>query len=389
MRAFDIICVTFVTKLLLTSDVSSTPTKYSTSNPHSLISGDTHDVARALRISDESDIQQERAPYPSFDSLLEYIPLTAAAKIARVKDLLSMSTLSKSRLDAFCNTLLMDDDPKWRSMAEMLSKDIKPESLRLFLSSHLSNKDEINSIIDPYTTLYTTLQNHKLSIKTTYTSFDDAVNIVNDMRHNVANEAEQRVLEKMKISKDKVNVWMNSLWKEDVRWDQFTVMLAHDINPDDIKKMSWKRNILSEETIWFLSYTKLFKTYKANQAKLSMDNITLQAFVETFKNQEKLQIAKEEAVEDFKNWLSNLDTTKSSLMEILTSLAKTHVESGFIEDGLQKRMSKDEIVSTMNVYGQLLADFEAGHLSLEKPLFDDDFTYKWSDWHDGNDPDLR
>ena len=389
MRAFDIICVTFVTKLLLTSDVSSTPTKYSTSNPHSLISGDTHDVFRALRISDESDIQQERAPYPSFDSLLEYIPLTAAAKIARVKDLLSMSTLSKSRLDAFCNTLLMDDDPKWRSMAEMLSKDIKPESLRLFLSRHLSNEIEINSIIDPYTTLYTTLQNHKLSIKTTYTSFDDAVNIVNDMRHNVANEAEQRVLEKMKISKDKVNVWMNSLWKEDVRWDQFTVMLAHDINPDDIKKMSWKRNILSEETIWFLSYTKLFKTYKANQAKLSMDNITLQAFVETFKNQEKLQIAKEEAVEDFKNWLSNLDTTKSSLMEILTSLAKAHVESGFIEDGLQKRMSKDEIISTMNVYRQLLADFEAGHLSLEKPLFDDDFTYKWSDWHDGNDPDLR
>ena len=389
MRAFDIICVTFVTKLLLTSDVSSTPTKYSTSNPHSLISGDTHDVARALRISDESDIQQERAPYPSFDSLLEYIPLTAAAEIARVKDLPSMSTLSKSRLDAFCNTLLMDDDPKWRSMAEMLSKDIKPESLRLFLSRHLSNEIEINSIIDPYTTLYTTLQNHKLSIKTTYTSFDDAVNIVNDMRHNVANEAEQRVLEKMKISKDKVNVWMNSLWKEDVRWDQFTVMLAHDINPDDIKKMSWKRNILSEETIWFLSYTKLFKTYKANQTKLSMDDNTLQAFVETFKNQEKLQIAKEEAIKDFKNWLSNLDTTKSSLMEILTSLAKTHVESGFIEDGLQKRMSKDEIVSTMNVYGQLLADFEAGHLSLEKPLFDDDFTYKWSDWHDGNDPDLR
>ena len=153
MRAFDIICVTFVTKLLLTSDVSSTPTKYSTSNPHSLISGDTHDVARALRISDESDIQQERAPYPSFDSLLEYIPLTAAAKIARVKDLLSMSTLSKSRLDAFCNTLLMDDDPKWRSMAEMLSKDIKPESLRLFLSRHLSNEIETNSIIDPYTTL--------------------------------------------------------------------------------------------------------------------------------------------------------------------------------------------------------------------------------------------
>ena len=111
----------------------------------------------------------------------------------------------------------MDDDPKWKNMAEMLSKDIKPESLRLFLSRHLSNEIEINSIINSYTTLYTTLQNHKSSTKKTLDIYDYALEIVNDMRHNVANEAEQRVLEKMKISKFKVNVWMNSLWKEDVR----------------------------------------------------------------------------------------------------------------------------------------------------------------------------
>ena len=153
MRAFDIICVVVLTKLLLlTSDVSSTPTKYSTSNPHLLISGDAHDNIRALHVDDESNTQERGLSF-NFDSLLKYIPWTNAAEIARVKDLLSMSTSSRAWIDNFCNKLLADEEHKWANIMKMLGKDIKPKSLRLFLSRHLSNEIETNSIIDPYTTL--------------------------------------------------------------------------------------------------------------------------------------------------------------------------------------------------------------------------------------------
>ena len=58
MRAFEIIYVVVLTKLLLlTSNVSSTTTQYLTSSPHLLISDDTHDDIRALRVGDESNTQ--------------------------------------------------------------------------------------------------------------------------------------------------------------------------------------------------------------------------------------------------------------------------------------------------------------------------------------------
>ena len=396
MRAFDIICVSVLTKLLLLlpSDVSSTPTKYSTSNSHSLISGDTHDGIRSLRVDDESNTQ-ERAPYSNFDSLLKYIPWTNAAEIARVKDLLSMSTSSRAWIDNFCNKLLADEEHKWANIMKMLGKDIKPKSLRLFLSRHLSNKDEINSIIDPHTTLYSELETYKSSKKKTLSQHAYTVVIINKMRYEAGDNAEQHVLKKFKVSEDKVGDWISSLLRKNARWDQYTELLVHDINPSDIKKILWKHQISSETIEWFsLSYTKLYENYKANQAKLSMDDNTLQAFVQTFKKQDDLQKAREKSESDFKKWLSNLDNFlqfKSNPTEKLTSLVKNNVDSEFIKELLQKRMSiLDGIMSDadvgniMNVYKSLLADFKTKDLSLEKPAFDDDISNFWNEWHNGN-----
>ena len=395
MRAFDIVCVIVLSNLLLTSDVSSTPTKYSTSKPHSLISGDTHEVVRALRVSDESDTHQERAPYFNFDSLLEYIPLTAAAEVARVKELLMISTSSKTWLDNFCNKLLTNEEHKWANVLAMLTNDIKPKSLRLFLSRHLSNKDEINTIIDPYTTLYLQLETYKSSKKKTLSKYIFTVVIINKMRYEAGDNAEQHVLKKIKVSEDKVGDWISFLLRKNVRWDQYTELLVHDINPSDIKKILWKHKISSEAIEWFsLSYTKLYENYKANQAKLSMDDNTLQAFVQTFKEQDNLQKAQEKSESDFKKWLSNLDNFlqfKSNPTEKLTSLVKNNVDSEFIKELLQKRMSiwdgimsDADVENIMNVYKNLLADFETKDLSLENPAFDDDISNFWGEWHNDN-----
>ena len=175
MRAFKIIFVVVLTKLLLTSNVFSTPTKYSTSNPHSLISGDTHDDIRALRVVDESNTQERGFSF-NVDPLLKFVPGTEAhmaAQIAKLKKRVAM--LRYLHID-FDNTLaaqLTNAKVREDFLVEGLYLKIRPKSMEKLLSHHITKKDEVAKIAEIYTTAYNnfmatkkrTVANGELAVK--------------------------------------------------------------------------------------------------------------------------------------------------------------------------------------------------------------------------------
>ena len=73
----------------------------------------------------------------------------------------------------------------------------------------------------------------------------------------------------MGMSKDKINEWVQTLRENrEAKYDQFKKLLSHDINPNDVRKMLWKNKWSTYYTESVLvSYTKLFKRYKAELLK--------------------------------------------------------------------------------------------------------------------------
>ena len=167
MRAFSIICVVLLTQLLLlTSNVSSTPTKYLTSNPHSPNHDDTHDNThddiRVLRVGDARNTQ-ERGVSLDFEPLLKLFPWTTSADVARIENLVKKTTHSNTEPPNLARIFLEEGDDKWTIIKAVLLKNVKPESLRLFLSKHLVSNEEIMLINDQYTSLYNKMQVWKSS----------------------------------------------------------------------------------------------------------------------------------------------------------------------------------------------------------------------------------
>ncbi|CAI5714011.1 hypothetical protein KXD40_007923 [Peronospora effusa] len=109
MRANDILSMVLVTKLLLNSGASSTPTNYLLSNPHSLIDDDKNDEIQALRVGDESDIQEERGLTLTFDSVLNFLPWIAAHEAAQAakfeQHVLAEMSISTKKVDEWLNLL--------------------------------------------------------------------------------------------------------------------------------------------------------------------------------------------------------------------------------------------------------------------------------------------
>ena len=154
MRAFSIICVVLLTQLLLlTSNVSSTPTKYLTSNPHSPIHDDTHDDIRALRVGDARNTQ-ERGVSLNFEPLLKLFPWTTSADVARIENLIKKTKHSNTKLPNLARIFLEEGDDKLMIMKAMVRKKIKAKSLEAFLSKHRITNQEIKSINAQYTSLY-------------------------------------------------------------------------------------------------------------------------------------------------------------------------------------------------------------------------------------------
>ena len=164
MRAFSIICVVLLTQLLLlTSNVSSTPTKYLTSNPHSPNHDDTHDNThddiRVLRVGDARNTQ-ERGVSLDFEPLLKLFPWTTSADVARIENLVKKTTHSNTEPPNMARIFLEEGDDKWTIIKAVLLKNVKPESLRLFLSKHLVSNEEI---MFQYTSLYNSMKDFKSS----------------------------------------------------------------------------------------------------------------------------------------------------------------------------------------------------------------------------------
>ena len=152
MRAFKIIFVVVLTKLLLTSNVFSTPTKYSTSNPHSLISGDTHDDIRALRVVDESNTQERGFSF-NVDSLLKFVPETEAhmaAQIAKFKKRVDMSRYLHIDFDNTLAAQLTNAKVREDFLVEGLYLKIRPKSMEKLLSHHITKTDDVTKIADIY-----------------------------------------------------------------------------------------------------------------------------------------------------------------------------------------------------------------------------------------------
>ena len=156
MRAFKIISVVVLTKLLLTSNVSSTPTKHSTSNSHSLISGDTHDDIRALRVVDESNTQ-ERGPSFNFDPLLEFVPGTEAHMTAQIAKFEKMVATKRYLPIDFDNTLpaqLTNTKVQEDFLVEGLIQRVRPKVMKKLLLEYKKKTDDVTKIADIYTTAY-------------------------------------------------------------------------------------------------------------------------------------------------------------------------------------------------------------------------------------------
>ena len=197
MRAFDIIRVVVLTKFLFfTSDVSSTPTKYSTSNPHLLISGDTHDVVRALRTSDESDTQERVFPV-NIDPLLKYFSGTeahTAYQIAGLKNALERSIV-KAKVDETFELQLKDNGYRKHFLKVGLALETKPENMQLFLSQHLTSNNDIKKIGNLYTKAYQEFEKSPGTVGDVEKSVETVIN-------DLPGKAEQS---KMTIQKDKKN----------------------------------------------------------------------------------------------------------------------------------------------------------------------------------------
>ena len=155
--------VVVVTNVLLPSDVFSTSTKCSILNLHSLISGDTHDVVRALRVVDESDTQERFSPV-NIESVMKFIPGTAAhtaagvaeaAKIIKLKESLELTQLEPNDVNKRFESLLMNEHFNRRLFIECIENDIKPKKVKLLLLKHKLSENLIKPIMASYTKIYT------------------------------------------------------------------------------------------------------------------------------------------------------------------------------------------------------------------------------------------
>ena len=162
MRVFDIICVILVTKHLLPSDVSSMPTKYSTSKSHSLVSDDTHDVIRALRVSDESDTQ-ERGVSGAFESIMKFIQRGPSdrtiqqiedAKLDQVKEDLNLPYLHPTDVNTRFASLLMNEHFNRHLFIYCIKYDVNPERMKSLLLEHHVSNDMVKPIMKSYTKAY-------------------------------------------------------------------------------------------------------------------------------------------------------------------------------------------------------------------------------------------
>ena len=262
MRAFDIICVVVLTKLLLlTSNVSSTPTEYSTSNPHLLTSGNTHDDIRALRVSDESKTQERGLSF-NFDSLLKYIPWTAARAEKYIQ---TKITILDNNVGKWLDSLLTNENFKWEQFAVLLNKNVKPKYIKRILWKYGKSKDEIESILLLYTTLY-----KHFGHKSTRKIKDVNMTKITALKVRTA-EADiiEKQLRARKYVFQNVDTWIQTLQMEDEwKWYYFESMVYWEVHPSDIRKILWRHGVDKDEIDSILvSYTKLYQKRPSNHAK--------------------------------------------------------------------------------------------------------------------------